>query len=94
MRLAGYNPEDPDAADPHGFLAQPAWKRLAFYSGGILANVLITVVIFFGIGVDQARVTDRHPVPSPLVVVDVTPGIARPPRPDCSPRTRSGPSAA
>jgi regulator of sigma E protease len=74
VRLAGYNPEDPDAPDPHGFLAQPAWRRLVFYSGGILANVLITVVIFFGIGVDQARVTDRHPVPSPLVVVDVAPG--------------------
>ena len=76
VRLAGYNPEDPEAPDPYGFLRQPAWKRLAFYSGGIAANVLITVVIFFGIGVDQARITDRRPVPSPLQIIEVNPGTA------------------
>jgi len=76
VRLAGYNPERPDTPDPHGFLAQPAWKRMAFYSGGILANILITVVIFFGIGTDQARITDRHAIPSPLTIVEVTPGTA------------------
>lgn len=72
VRLAGYNPEEPDAEDPHGFLAQPAWKRLAFYSGGILANILITVVIFFFLGVNNARTTAAHPLPSPLLVVDVS----------------------
>lgn len=76
VRLAGYNPEDPEAPDPYGFLKQPAWKRLAFYAGGITANVLVTVVIFFGIGVDQARVTNRLPVPSPLQIIDVNPGTA------------------
>jgi regulator of sigma E protease len=76
VRLAGYNPEDPDAADPHGFLAQPAWKRLFFYCGGIIANVLITVVIFFGLGLNEARVTAVHTVPSPLLVVEVIPGSA------------------
>ncbi|MGA2082460.1 MAG: M50 family metallopeptidase [Holophaga sp.] len=76
VRLAGYNPERPDAPDPHGFLAQSAWKRMAFYSGGILANILITVVIFFGLGTDQARITDRHAIPSPLTIVEVTPGTA------------------
>jgi regulator of sigma E protease len=76
VRLAGYNPEEPNAQDPNGFLAQPAWKRLFFYSGGILANILITVVIFFFVGMDQARITDRHAVPSPLLIVDVTPGSA------------------
>jgi len=72
VRLAGYNPEEPDAEDPHGFLAQPAWKRLAFYSGGILANILITVVVFFFLGVNNARTTAAHPLPSPLLVVDVS----------------------
>ena len=76
VRLAGYNPEDPGSDDPHGFLAQPAWKRMAFYSGGIIANILITVVIFFFLGTDQARITARHPVPSPLLIVDVTPDTA------------------
>ena len=76
VRLAGYNPEEPEAQDPHGFLAQPAWRRLFFYAGGIIANILITVVIFFFIGMDQARITDRHPVPSPLTIIDVTPGTA------------------
>jgi regulator of sigma E protease len=76
VRLAGYNPEDPEAPDPYGFLRQPAWKRLIFYGGGIAANVLVTVAIFFGIGVDQARITDRRPVPSPLQIIDVNPGTA------------------
>lgn len=75
VRLAGYNPEEPDAEDPHGFLAQPAWKRLAFYSGGILANVLITVVVFFFLGINNARTTAAHPLPSPLLVVEVTPDM-------------------
>ncbi|BDU74607.1 M50 family metallopeptidase [Mesoterricola silvestris] len=75
VRLAGYNPEDPDAEDPHGFLAQPAWKRMAFYSGGILANVLITVVIFFFLGINNARTTAAHPQPSPLLVVEVNAGM-------------------
>ena len=74
VRLAGYNPEDPEAEDPHGFLAQPAWKRLAFYSGGILANVLITLVIFFCLGVNDARVTAVRQVPSPLRVLEVISG--------------------
>ena len=76
VRLAGYNPEQPEAQDPHGFLAQPAWRRLFFYSGGILANIAITVVIFFFIGLDQARITNQHPVPSPLTIIDVTSGSA------------------
>ncbi|MDR3669712.1 MAG: M50 family metallopeptidase [Holophaga sp.] len=76
VRLAGYNPEEPEAQDPNGFLAQPAWKRLFFYSGGILANILITVVLFFGLGVDQARITSQRPAPSPLQIIEVTPGSA------------------
>jgi regulator of sigma E protease len=76
VRLAGYNPEEPDAQDPNGFLAQPAWRRLLFYSGGILANILITLVIFSGLGVDQARITDQHAAPSPLEIIEVTPGSA------------------
>ena len=28
VKLAGYNPEEPDAEDPYGFLKQPARKRL------------------------------------------------------------------
>jgi regulator of sigma E protease len=75
VRLAGYNPEDPNAEDPHGFQSQPAWKRLAFYSGGILANVLITVIIFFFIGINNARTIAAHPQPSPLLVMDVLPGM-------------------
>ncbi len=75
VRLAGYNPEEPEAEDPHGFLAQPAWKRLAFYSGGILANILITVVIFFFLGVNNARTTAIRPLPSPLMVMDVSSGM-------------------
>ena len=76
VRLAGYNPEEPEAADPHGFLNQPTWKRMAFYGGGITANVLITLVISFYIGVVQASVTTVKPMASPLLVVDAPKGMA------------------
>ena len=57
VKLAGYNPEEPDTEDPHGFLKQPAWKRLLFYSGGILGNVLTAWVLLTILITDQNRVT-------------------------------------
>jgi regulator of sigma E protease len=57
VKLAGYNPEDPDAEDPHGFLRQPAWKRLFFYSGGVIGNVLTAWVLLTVLMTDQNRVT-------------------------------------
>lgn len=57
VKLAGFNPEEPGAEDPHGFLQQPYWKRMLFYSGGILANLLVAFVLFGTVGVNQARVT-------------------------------------
>ncbi len=73
VKLAGFNPEEPGAEDPHGFLKQPYWKRMLFYSGGILANLLVAFVLFAWVGQREARVTksvDR-------VVADVQPGAAK-----------------
>ncbi len=56
VKLAGFNPEEPGAEDPHGFLKQPYGKRMLFYSGGILANLLTTLILFTFVGADQARV--------------------------------------
>ena len=72
VKLAGYNPEEPDAEDPHGFLQQPFGKRMLFYSGGILANIATALVLLCILGVDQSRAT-VHPVPSPLAVAEVMP---------------------
>ncbi len=55
VMLAGYNPEEPDSEDPHGFLQQPFGKRMLFYSGGILANVATTLLLLYAVGVDRAR---------------------------------------
>jgi regulator of sigma E protease len=74
VKLAGYNPEEPEADDPHGFLKQPYHRRMLFYSGGILANFLTALVLLSAAGVDQSRITGATPQPSPLVVVDVIPG--------------------
>ncbi|MFN7958763.1 MAG: site-2 protease family protein [Holophagaceae bacterium] len=60
VKLAGFNPEEPGADDPYGFLKQPYGKRMLFYSGGILANLLTTLVLFTLVGADQARVTKRQ----------------------------------
>lgn len=76
VKLVGFNPEEPDAEDPHGFLQQPAWKRQLFYAGGILFNVLAAFVLMWILGTDQARVTGVKSAPSPLSVMDVVAGSA------------------
>ena len=73
VKLAGFNPEEPGADDPHGFLKQPYGKRMLFYSGGILANLLTTLVLFTLVGADQARVIK---VQESWTVVEVVPGGA------------------
>ena len=73
VKLAGFNPEEPGADDPHGFLKQPYGKRMLFYSGGILANLLTTLVLFTFVGADQARVVK---VQESWTVVEVVPGGA------------------
>ncbi len=73
VKLAGYNPEEPDAEDPHGFLKQPYHRRMLFYSGGILANLVTAYLLLSVMGIDQSRITSATPQPSPLVVVEVVP---------------------
>jgi regulator of sigma E protease len=73
VKLAGFNPEEPGADDPYGFLQQPFRKRMLFYSGGILANLATTLVLFTWVGADQARVTK---VQESWTIVQVLPGSA------------------
>ena len=73
VKLAGFNPEEPGADDPYGFLHQPFGKRMLFYSGGILANLLTTLVLFTFVGADQARVTK---VQESWTIIEVVPGGA------------------
>lgn len=73
VKLAGFNPEEPGAEDPYGFLKQPYGKRMLFYSGGILANLATTLVLFTFVGADQARVTKRQ---ESWTVIEVVPGSA------------------
>jgi regulator of sigma E protease len=70
VKLAGFNPEDPGADDPYGFLQQPFGKRMLFYSGGILANLATTLILFTFVGADQARVVKAEPRPGSSLVVD------------------------
>ena len=58
VKLAGYNPEDPGADDPYGFLKQPAWKRSLFYLGGIAANLLACLALIYALNVGR----DRYPL--------------------------------
>ncbi len=73
VKLAGFNPEEPGAEDPHGFLKQPYGKRMLFYSGGILANLLTTFVLFTFVGADQSRVIK---IQESWTVIEVVPGGA------------------
>jgi regulator of sigma E protease len=70
VRLAGYNPEEPGADDPYGFLRQPAWKRLSFYSGGIAANVFACATLIYAINIER----ERYPAPS--IILHVQEGSA------------------
>jgi regulator of sigma E protease len=70
VKLAGFNPEEPGADDPYGFLQQPFRKRMLFYSGGILANFATALLLFTAVGMDQARVTA---VKETWTVVEVVP---------------------
>ena len=71
VKLAGFNPEEPEAEDPHGFLQQPAWKRVLFFSGGILANVATAFVLLTFLGVHSARMK-----PTTLKVMEIVKGSA------------------
>jgi len=73
VKLAGFNPEEPGAEDPYGFLQQPYGRRMLFYSGGILANLLTTLVLFTFVGADQSRVTK---VQESWTIIEVVPGGA------------------
>ncbi|HET8715359.1 MAG TPA: RIP metalloprotease RseP [Holophagaceae bacterium] len=75
VKLAGFNPEEPGAEDPHGFLNQPTWKRQLFYSGGVIMNLLTAFVLLWILGVDAARTVkvSIHPG-SPMRVQEVIAG--------------------
>ncbi len=73
VKLAGFNPEEPGADDPYGFLQQPYRRRMLFYSGGILANLATTLILFTFVGADQSRVTK---VQESWTIVEVLPGSA------------------
>ncbi|MDR1841188.1 MAG: RIP metalloprotease RseP [Holophagales bacterium] len=70
VKLAGYNPEEPGADDPYGFLKQPAWKRTLFYSGGIIANVIACAALVYFVSVDRER------YPAPIIKLQVQEGSA------------------
>lgn len=72
VKLAGFNPEEPSAEDPHGFLNQPVWKRQLFYSGGVIMNLITAFALLWAVGVDGAR-TELKPG-APVVVQQVVDG--------------------
>ncbi len=71
VKLLGFNPEEPDAEDPYGFMHQPLWKRQLFFAGGIIFNVLTAFIVLACIGVSQSRVTKSE---TRGVIMEVKPG--------------------
>ncbi|HTL97462.1 MAG TPA: site-2 protease family protein [Holophagaceae bacterium] len=69
VKLAGFNPEEPGAEDPHGFLQQPVWKRQLFYSGGVIMNLLTAFALLWAVGVDGARADKPYAKPGSAMVV-------------------------
>lgn len=53
--IAGMTAMDPVTEEeaPHAMVKKPAWQRIAVLSGGIVMNILIGVVIIFGVAVSS-----------------------------------------
>ncbi len=74
VKLAGYNPEEPEAEDPYGFEQRPYFKKFLFYSGGIIANILTAFILLAIVGADNHRIVSRTPESSPLLIAQVIEG--------------------
>lgn len=75
VKLEGEVGEAGQMDDPTSdFLKQPYYKRMTFYAGGIVANILTALVLMVGLSVRQANVVDVKPVSSPLLVAEVVGG--------------------
>ena len=70
VKLAGFNPEEPGAEDPHGFLQQPVWKRQLFYSGGVIMNLLTAFLLLWAVGLDGARIVTATAKAGTAEIVD------------------------
>ena len=85
VKLMGFNPEEPEAEDPHGFLSQPAWKRMLFYSGGkinlgieILPTKKMQSQMSSGVAYYEGEVYNvmrqgRNSPPVPLLILGIEP---------------------
>jgi regulator of sigma E protease len=77
VRLSGEGLRDSGTIDFEKFFtSKTICKPILFYSGGIIANVFIALAIFFWLDVSHSRIVARHLIPSPLVVLEVSPGTA------------------
>lgn len=71
VRLAGEDSEvGTGLSEDHSFFQKPYHQRVLFYAGGIIANVLTTLVLLMPLRVDDARsrITYTGPVPVESVI--------------------------
>lgn len=66
--IAGMTAQDPVTAEeaPHAMVNKPWWQRVIVLSGGVITNVLVGVIILYGVAVSSGL-----PNPNP----DVTPTV-------------------
>ncbi len=70
VQLAGEPDEaGPASASSPAFLEQPTWKRILFYTGGILANLATAWVLWVVLCIDDARNEYFSTTPLPIAVV-------------------------
>lgn len=75
VRLAGEDSEvGTGLSESHPFFQKPYHQRLLFYAGGILANVLTTLVLLLPVRIDETRATVV--CTSPVAVESVVSGQA------------------
>lgn len=49
VKLAGENPEESTGTEPWEFMAQPVWKRCLVIAAGPVMNLILAILLFWGI---------------------------------------------
>ncbi len=82
VKMAGDNPVEERTGDPHEYLSRPRWQRFLVVTAGPVMNILLTLVIIWGIYAFAGIPMDAYLRESPKVAaIPKTTSIVTPVRP-------------
>jgi regulator of sigma E protease len=72
VKLSGEDPEEEASDDPRDFLNRPRWQRIVVYLAGPAANIVLSVLLIWGLFVAGIDIPALQSIPA--VVGEVEPG--------------------